>query len=98
MIESNGTDCGIDGDENAPVTHKEHNRFIARILVGHIRPMHARLDDLTKWHADKDDLISQIKGGIIALKFIGSIVLVAITATFGATIWIMSEMWKLMPG
>ena len=95
-IESDGMDCGIDGDDNSPITHKEHNRFVRRVLTGHVLPMHRKLTVLENWNKDADKVIDKITGGIMAIKFLGVLVLISVGATFGATVWMMRELAVLL--
>lgn len=94
--ESDGTDCGIDGDDDAPISHRSHNKFVRRILVGHVLPMHKRLDALQDWNHNADTVIAKIQGGLIAIKLLGYVALLSIVGTFGATVWMMSKLADML--
>lgn len=95
--ESNNIDCGIDGEDNAPVTHRAHNRFIARVLVGHIKPMHSKLQELDKWNKDAEKLLTKAEGALIAVKWLGGVLLLAVSGTFATTMYIAVEVYRAIP-
>lgn len=97
MLESNNIDCGIDGEDGAPVTHKEHNRFIARVLVGHIRPMHEKLKELDAWNQNAESMLAKAAGAWMAVKLLGGVLLLAVAATFATTMYVAVEVYRALP-
>jgi hypothetical protein len=92
VYESAAEDCQLDGDEDAPITHKEYNRFMRRVIVGHYRPMRNKINTIVDWIEKADETSNQLQGALKMLKALGFIIVAVIVATFTTTIWMISKL------
>jgi hypothetical protein len=92
VYESDAEDCQLDGDEDAPITHKEYNRFMRRVMVGHYRPMRNKINTIVDWIEKADETSNQLHGALKMLKALGFIIVAVIVATFATTVWMISKL------
>ena len=82
ISESTELDCGMDGEPAEAVTIGKFNRFILKILRGHIQPMHRDLAEIRDWKEEVELLAKVIKKMLY-------LILTVVVATAGTTLWVM---------
>ena len=84
-------DCGLDGDENVPVTVSRLNRLMRRVRVTHIDRIYSMDAKLTKHIHDDDLMQAKILGGLTAIKWMMVIIPFLATALIVSVVLILNR-------
>jgi hypothetical protein len=82
VSESTELDCGMEGEPTEAVTIGRFNRFILKILRGHIKPIHENLEELSAWKSELDLMLKVVKKMLWLL-------IAVVVGTAGSTLWVM---------
>lgn len=89
------TECGIEGGDDELLTHGKFNRWVARALRHHLRPMKIQLSDtheLLDKHIQENALTeAKILGGVEVLKKMLPILLVVVNAAVVAVVYFLHK-------
>lgn len=88
-------DCGLEGDEDRPVSIGRFNRWVAIAVRHHVGPMKAELTatraELTQHVMDDRIMQAQILGGIKVLTWVLPVLVVVVPAILLLIIYLMRQ-------
>jgi hypothetical protein len=77
--------CGLDGEEEDPVTIGRFNRWVAVAVRHHMIPVKKQISDIVDFQAEEREMHSKILGGIMVIKWLIPVMLLLVS---GVVIWV----------